>query len=100
MKSIRLSLLLYFLVLLGAALGAVSGLAYHYSERILQAKEETRAELLKSQTGELRDREQARLDRALLQQAHALADQVTIQLWNRSSSPMLASLGASHMVVQ
>ena len=38
MKSIRLSLLLYFLVLLAVALGAVSVLAYQYTQDILDAK--------------------------------------------------------------
>ena len=46
MKSIRRSLILYFLVLLAGALGAVSVLAYHTAQQTLQAKEEIRQKLL------------------------------------------------------
>ena len=42
MKSIRLSLLVYFLVLLAVALGAVSVCAYQYTLRVLDAKVEAR----------------------------------------------------------
>jgi hypothetical protein len=46
MKSIRLSLVLYFLALLAAALGAVSVFAYRYTEHVLDSKEESRRALL------------------------------------------------------
>ena len=62
MKSIRRSLILYFLVLLAGALGAVSVLAYHTAQQTLQAKEEIRQKLLETQYRE-RCREQiAKLD--------------------------------------
>src|SRR5262249_58182777 len=48
MRSIRLSLIVYFLVLLGAALGAVSWSAYHSTQKALEAKEDSTTKLLKT----------------------------------------------------
>ncbi len=94
MKSIRLSLLLYFFVLLALALGAASVLAYRNMEQTLQAKEETRRELLKDRNERERRREGGRLDRELLLQARTLAGQVRFQIqWSRSHSLLFAPLG-------
>ena len=41
MRSIRLSLIVYFLVLLAAALGGISWFAYHSTEQALAAKEKS-----------------------------------------------------------
>jgi len=49
MKSIRLSLVLYFLALLAAALGAVSVLAYRNTEHVLADKEGIRQKMLNGQ---------------------------------------------------
>jgi heavy metal sensor kinase len=86
-KSIRLSLVLYFFALLALALGAVSILAYQYCQRILQAKEDTRAQLLQGHHKFLRWREQHRLDELLERQARALADQMEIQYGRNRTTP-------------
>src|SRR5437870_5044936 len=99
MKSIRLSLLLYFLMLVAVALGAVSALAYQGSEGFLKDKEKARAELLNAQYKRACFRENFHLDHALMQQARTLADQVAIQYgWNHTRAPKLGPLGASHIL--
>jgi heavy metal sensor kinase len=93
MKSIRLSLLLYFLMLVAVALGAASALAYQSSESFLKAKEEARAELLNSQYKRNCGRTRGHLDRMLMGQARALASQVLIQFtWNHTRIQALAPL--------
>src|SRR5438093_102812 len=97
MKSIRLSLVLYFLVLLAAALGAVSVLAYNNSQRLLHAEEETRSELLRTQYKSLCDREHDTLNSTLLRHAQTLADKVQLQYqwnWKRWKQLELVPLGA------
>lgn len=84
MKSIRRSLVLYFLVLLAGALGAVSVLAYHTAQQTLQAKEEIRKKLLETQYRDRCREESAKLDNALLTQAHTLVSLAESQLeWER-----------------
>jgi heavy metal sensor kinase len=73
MKSIRLSLVVYFLVLLGAALGAVSWFVYGSSRQMLRASEESKTRLLNSEYEKrVKDAEQS-LDEQLLQYAETLA---------------------------
>ena len=48
MKSIRLSLVAYFLLLLSAALGAVSWLVYQTTARTLREKEQSTAKLVEA----------------------------------------------------
>ncbi|HLJ96827.1 MAG TPA: ATP-binding protein [Gemmataceae bacterium] len=79
MRSIRLSLLLYFLMLLAVALGAASVCAYQYTQRVLDAKLEAREQLLKKQYEEDCRRKKSRFDDALLQKAFLLAQQAQIQ---------------------
>jgi two-component system, OmpR family, heavy metal sensor histidine kinase CusS len=93
MRSIRLSLLLYFLVLLAAGLGAVSVLAYHYTERVLQAKETTRAELLQNRYEERVQDENDRLDAALKEQARSLAELTRLQIEESRPRRAVAPLG-------
>jgi two-component system, OmpR family, heavy metal sensor histidine kinase CusS len=71
MKSIRLALLVYFLVLLGLALGAASVLAYRNAQGVLDEKEEARRQLLQKQYTDACERERHRLDRVLSSQARA-----------------------------
>ena len=74
MKSIRLSLIVYFLVLLGAALGSVSFLVYRITSRALQEKHATNRQLLETQYDQRRREELAKTDNDLLEHARALAN--------------------------
>jgi heavy metal sensor kinase len=99
MKSIRLSLMLYFLVLLGLALGAVAVSAYQYTQYTLEAKVETRRELLKTYYERDCERERQNLDDALRQRARTLADQALFQYqWSRTRVLDMAPLGLLSMV--
>src|SRR5262245_49778217 len=80
MKSIRLSLLLYFLALLAVALGAVSALAYQHTKEILKSKVEARERLAKKQYDEDSMRETRRFDQKLIENAFRLIDQAQAQL--------------------
>jgi heavy metal sensor kinase len=94
-KSIRLSLLVYFFALLAVALGAVSVLVYQHSQRILEANEKTRKQLLQDQAEKAAQEQRNRLDIALLHQAQALAAQAQYQYyWTRLRSQPWAPLGA------
>ena len=84
MKSIRLSLTVYFLVLLAVALGTASLLVYrtaksslqarqHGTEELLKAKKATAVALLESKHRQEIDRTEKDLDGALLSQARTLA---------------------------
>jgi heavy metal sensor kinase len=86
MKSIRLSLLLYFLALLAVALGAVSVLVYQYTQDILKAKVEARAELSKKQYDDDAKRERYRFDRMLGENAFRLMIQAREQ--DRNQRPV------------
>ncbi len=94
MKSIRLSLVLYFLVLVALSLGAVSALAYWSTARVVEAREETTRDLLRAQHKRRCDRERHRLDSALLFQARTLASLANFQFQgNRVRYQMLAPIG-------
>jgi two-component system, OmpR family, heavy metal sensor histidine kinase CusS len=79
MKSIRLSLMVYFLGLLAVALLVASLLVYRTAERTLAAKEKATAELIEAQHRELCREEEKRLDVALETQAKSLARLVQVQ---------------------
>ncbi len=88
MKSIRLSLLVYFLVLLSAALGTVSVLLYRTAQETLADKNRATKELIERQYQEMRAKERARLDAALLADAKAaywLTTRTEIRMWNPST---------------
>jgi heavy metal sensor kinase len=93
MKSIRLSLVLYFLALIAAALGAVSVLAYQNTERVLQSKEAIRRQLLQDQFKKNCDETRRRLDWALLRLAASLEGQAQGQIHKSrmSGQPMVPS---------
>src|SRR5438105_1992122 len=65
MRSIRLSLAVYFLALLALALAAVSVLAYRNTEHVLGDKEAIRRAMLSGQFDRDRKAEEVKLDRAL-----------------------------------
>lgn len=79
MKSIRLSLMVYFLALLAAALLASSLLVYGNAEKTLQAKQQAMKQLIETQYSERCEKEKARLDADLLAQARLLARLVQVQ---------------------
>src|SRR5688500_5127713 len=73
MRSIRLSLMFYFLVMLGAALGTVSVLLYRHAQTTHDDKEVATRELVQARYREAEYRERERLDKDLLQQARTVA---------------------------
>ncbi len=83
MRSIRLSLLLYFLGLLALAVGTASVLAYQTAQRTLEAKKETTIKLIETQYKERCLQEERRLDGNLLMQAQAVAGLVRHSDWHR-----------------
>ena len=79
MRSIRLSLMVYFLALLAVALLAASLLVYSNAEQTLASKQEAMGQLIDKQYTERCDKEKARLDADLLAQARSLARLVQVQ---------------------
>src|SRR4051794_40930285 len=78
MRSIRLSLVVYFLALLCAALGVASLLVYRSAQRTLRDKEEAQRKLIQAQYEKRVQDERNRLDEQLLTQAQSLARRVRI----------------------
>jgi heavy metal sensor kinase len=83
MRSIRLSLVFYFLALLALALGAASLLAFRTAHQTLLAKKEATQKLLEAQYEERCAKEKAKLDDALLYQAQTLARLAQFQVPGR-----------------
>src|SRR5581483_3727916 len=84
MKSIRFSLVVYFLVLLGGALGAVSALLYRTARATLLEKNEVRRDLLEQRYRDQCKEVQDKLDTELVYHANALANLVQFKLdWDR-----------------
>jgi heavy metal sensor kinase len=85
MRSIRLSLVVCFLLLLAAALGAASFFVYQTSAQALQAKDESRRQLIDREYKENSQQEEQQLDEDLLRQAQALARQAQTQFdWRKA----------------
>ena len=74
MKSIRLSLIVYFLVLLTGALGAISWFSYQTTARSLREREANSKVLINQQCETSIETVKTDLDRRLLQKAKALAN--------------------------
>lgn len=74
MKSIRLSLIVYFLVLIALALGGVSALAYQTAAKTLQDKQASAEHLIRTQFNARCQDARTTLDRRLLRQAIYLAN--------------------------
>ncbi len=84
MRSIRLSLMVYFLALLGVALLTASLLVYGNAEQTLQAKQQAMEQLIDAQYRERCRDANEHLDHNLLTQAQSLARLVQVQLeWDR-----------------
>ncbi len=91
MRSIRLSLIVYFLVLLALALGGVSWFVYRTTAQTLREKEVSSRNLIEARYLDQCEEETAALDSHLLRQAQNLAGMA------HSSSPIyepLFTLGA------
>jgi two-component system, OmpR family, heavy metal sensor histidine kinase CusS len=80
MKSIRLSLLLYFLMLLAVALGSVSVWAYQHTRVILDSNVKIRGAILQQDFKNAREREEWKFRHTLSDGARALARHAQIQL--------------------
>jgi heavy metal sensor kinase len=79
MRSIRLSLMLYFLGLLAVALGAASLLVYRNAEQTLADKQRAMEELIQTQYGERCRDEREKFDHDLVTQAQSLGRVVQVQ---------------------
>jgi two-component system heavy metal sensor histidine kinase CusS len=73
MRSISLSLMVYFLGLLAVALGVASVIGYETSKQTLESKKDATAQLIETQYAERCRAEEKRLDDDLLAQAETLA---------------------------
>src|SRR5262249_23065899 len=111
-KSIRLSLMIYFLALLGLALGAVSVLAYRTAQETLTARKKDATELIQARFDKSCQDEHDKLDAALLEQAERFAGIVQVegnpqgwstanfqQKWGSLPRPNLAALGTLSAVL-
>src|SRR5438309_907743 len=84
MRSIRLSLTVYFLVLLAVALGTASVLAYRTTKQTLVDKEKAAQELVQARYKEEIRKEQEHLDNTLFRQAQTVAQFIQFQTdWSR-----------------
>ena len=90
MRSIRLSLMVYFLALLGVAFGAVSLLVYRSTRETLLSKKVATENLIEAQYKERCRAEEQRLDDALLAQAGRLAG-LTYMEWDFRKMILLQS---------
>jgi two-component system, OmpR family, heavy metal sensor histidine kinase CusS len=94
MRSIRLSLLLYFLGLLAIALGTASVLAYQTAERALEAGKAIKDELIRNQSSERCQYEEKALDEGLKREARELFREVQSGIdWTKIGNQRLYALG-------
>src|ERR1700675_3393097 len=93
MRSIRLSLTVYFLLLLTGGLGTASILVYRTTQTAIEEKKAVTAGFIEAQFEDHKKKETARLDEALHSQAHTLARLVQFQFWGRARAADLQFLG-------
>src|SRR5262249_53026863 len=93
MRSIRLSLIVSFLLLLGGALGAVSWLTYRTSVQALQSKEVSTRALLSTQFKDRCQEIRDLLDKRLLARARALVSRARVEPKIDSRYEALNALG-------
>src|SRR5262245_8018462 len=85
MRSIRLSLVVYFLALLVAAMGVASLLAYRSSQRTRGEKQQAMAKQIKGQYDQRVREENRKFDHDLETQAIGLAGRLSIEIdWGRA----------------
>jgi heavy metal sensor kinase len=97
MRSIRLSLILYFLLLLGLALGGVSYFCYESTQEALAAKESSTRKLWEKQFEETKQEEAKRLDANVLARVRSLQLATRLTWYHHQVEPLqvLGMLGAS-----
>jgi heavy metal sensor kinase len=88
MRSIRFSLLVYFLGLLGVALGIISVLVYGTTQATLADKKHATTKLIERQYEDLCIQEKKRLDEALLSDARNLVNHSHIQVDTELAPPI------------
>lgn len=93
MKSIRLALTLYFLLLVGAALGAVYWFAYQTSSATLNARRERTEKLLEGQYHSDCEDARAALDQRLFRNAQTLANMARATYTHLESLYPLGAMG-------
>jgi heavy metal sensor kinase len=94
MRSIRLSLVVYFLVLVAIALVATSALGYWTTAENLEKRRDTTRQLVCNRFERRCQREKIELDNILLMQARTMASLAHFQMQsNRFRMPSLAPLG-------
>jgi signal transduction histidine kinase len=79
MRSIRLSLIVYFCALLGLTLAAAAWMLYQTAQDSLEARRESTARLLRAQHEERCRLEEEKLDEALLAEARAIANHAALR---------------------
>ncbi len=97
MRSIRLSLIIWLLILLILSLGTVFGLVYQTARASLEEKHKTLRQLYQSKHDERCRMEQKKLDDALLYDVRRLASLVEIEVRRKKPNmivPGLAPLGS------
>src|SRR5262245_57806639 len=93
MRSIRLSLVVYFLALLAVAMGVASLLAYRSSQQTLREKQQAMAKLIQGQYDQRVREERRKFDQDLETQAIGLAGRLTVESdWNRIYRPQHRAL--------
>jgi two-component system, OmpR family, heavy metal sensor histidine kinase CusS len=91
MRSIRLSLMVYFLALLALALTAISAVAYRYAQDSLGKRQDARRQVLEAEHEKACDQERWKLDQGLLLHAKTLASQARFQMhWNQRRLQILS----------
>ena len=93
MKSIRLALIVYFLLLLGSALGGVSWFVYQTTSQALHAKEAGNRDHLDASYKADCDKAKASFDRRLFEQARVLRGKVVLHRDHYETLTMFAALG-------
>ena len=93
MKSIRLALIVYFLLLLGCALGGVSWFVYQTASNALHAKEAANRDHLKASYQAECEKARASFDRRLFEQAQVLRGKVVLHRDHYETLAMFAALG-------
>ena len=94
MKSIRVSLIVYFLLLLGCAWAASSWLVYDFAAQNLRAKQDVQRDLLQKEFDERCHQEKEILDDRLAAKASVVAHYMQTQIqWEQARLSQSVSLG-------
>jgi signal transduction histidine kinase len=96
MRSIRLSLIVYFLVLLTAALGAVSWFSYRTTSQSLRERQHDSQKMIAAQCEARSQAVRTELDRRILRQAQMMAGMRLVTVHYEALYP-LGAIGAAAM---